>query len=66
MADGNKACPFCGGRRQTVRPVWERYWYWFVACNNCRAAGPVAKSQDEAWRLWNERRYPMPTQGELF
>lgn len=59
-----EACPFCGGRNQQIKPLWERYF--FVACNNCRAAGPAGKTQEDAVLLWNERRPPMLTQGELF
>lgn len=61
---GHKACPFCGSRNLTVKPVWQRYR--FVACNDCKGAGPVAKDADEAWRLFDHREEPMPPQARLF
>lgn len=48
-----RPCPFCGATDGfRVKPVWKTYW--FVACR-CKAAGPVAKTQDQAVELWNGR-----------
>lgn len=48
-----KHCPHCGRTEGfQVKTVWKTYK--FVACK-CKAAGPVAKDEDEAVRLWNER-----------
>ena len=48
-----KHCWHCGRTEGfQVKTVWKTYK--FVACQ-CKAAGPVAKDEDEAVRLWNER-----------
>lgn len=47
-------CPFCGGRDLAAKPVWVKFW--FIACNDCKAAGPVAPTPDEAWRAWRGRQ----------
>ena len=43
-----QACPFCGGE------------YRFVACLDCKAAGPAVKtkSDEDAERAWDQRREP--------
>lgn len=48
-----KPCPFCGGTRLKVKPVWTDYR--FVACLDCKAAGSVAKTDEKAIELWNQR-----------
>lgn len=48
-----KKCPFCGGTNLRVKPVWKTYR--FVACQDCKAGGPVAKTDERAIELWNER-----------
>lgn len=50
-------CPWCGGHDIKVKPLWGGK-YRFVACETCRAAGPVAKTDEEALRLWDERATP--------
>jgi len=48
-----KRCPHCGRTEGfQIKPVWKDYR--FVACK-CKATGPVAKDEDGAVRLWNER-----------
>ena len=49
-----RPCPFCGKTDQKVKPVWK--YYYFVACLNCKAAGPVRKEEEEAIAAWNERQ----------
>lgn len=49
----NQRCPFCGSDELRIKPVWKSYW--FIACLKCKAAGPVAKEQDDAWETWNRR-----------
>lgn len=51
--DELKRCPFCGSTHQRVKPVWKTYW--FVACDCCKAGGPVAKTKDDAIGMWNAR-----------
>jgi Lar family restriction alleviation protein len=65
MNEITERCPFCGGNVLRVKPVWKT-WH-FVACNGCKAGGPVRKTAEEAVRAWNGRHakasnYPM---GEL-
>lgn len=48
-----KPCPFCGSNKSTVKPVWKTYW--FVACSDCKAGGPIRKTPEEAEEAWNER-----------
>lgn len=52
-ANGMKPCPFCGGTETKVKPVWKDYR--FVACQSCKAAGPVMKTEQEAVDAWNDR-----------
>lgn len=49
-----KPCPFCGNESSTVKRVWKTYW--FVACDRCKAGGPVKQTVEEAERDWNGRR----------
>lgn len=49
----DKACPFCGGRELTIKPIWKDHW--FVACK-CKAAGAPGKTIKAAWDKWNKRR----------
>lgn len=46
-------CPFCKGENLKVKPVWKTYR--FVACSDCKAGGPVRKTEEEAVAAWNER-----------
>lgn len=52
-----EACPYCGGNSFKVKPLWKGE-YHFVACNECKAAGPIAKDPDECVRLFNTRKPP--------
>lgn len=49
----HKPCPFCGSKDQQPRTVWKTYR--FIACRNCKGAGPVAKDDEQAWELWDRR-----------
>lgn len=49
-------CPFCGHDTLKVKPVWRSFR--FVSCDNCKAAGPVKKSEPEAWAAWATRYVP--------
>lgn len=62
---GHEACPFCGGRRQQVRPVWGDWL--FIACS-CKAAGAPARTVGGAWANWDRRSEPVEEleQLELF
>lgn len=55
-----KPCPFCGGMETKVKPVWKDYR--FVACQSCKAAGPVMKTKQEAVQAWNDRAAVAPQQ----
>ena len=57
------ACPYCGSDRLEVAR-WYVQGTWFVRCRDCRSAGPsLAKSEDEAVRLFDTR--VEPRQGRL-
>ena len=56
----HKPCPFCGGTSQTVKVVWKS-WH-FVACDICKAGGPVRKTQEEAIQAWKDRVQVVGTQ----
>lgn len=47
-------CPFCGSARWRVKPVWNTYF--FVACDNCKAGGPIRPTAEEAEEAWKERQ----------
>ena len=49
----DKTCPFCGSDDLTVKPVWKTYR--FVACNKCKAGGPVCKTEEQAIAAFNHR-----------
>ena len=46
-------CPFCGSHELSVKNVWQTYK--FVACNSCKAGGPVRKNEQDAIKAWNTR-----------
>lgn len=48
-----RECPFCGSTRYRVKPVWKTYF--FVACLDCKAGGPVRRNEEEAIAAWNGR-----------
>jgi len=48
-----ESCPFCGSNELKVKNVWQTYK--FVACNACKAGGPVRKDEKEAIGAWNKR-----------
>ena len=43
-------CPFCGGAGRI-----HQLSQYFVACNQCDAAGPGSQSEMQAIELWNRR-----------
>ena len=49
----DKTCPFCGSSDLKVKPVWKTYR--FVACQKCKAGGPVCKTEEEALAAFNRR-----------
>ena len=53
-------CPFClSDDIQTATDDYTygafRYEYWFACCPDCGARGPMAKTEEEAIRFWNDR-----------
>ena len=55
-----KVCPFClGDEIYTAKDYWHygscHSEYWFAHCSDCGADGPMAKTEDEAIRFWNDR-----------
>lgn len=63
MSEIKAACPFCGSHRLKVKPVWDKYR--FVACLDCKGAGPVSRSEEGAILLFERRSEPQPVQGRL-
>lgn len=61
----SKSCPYCGSDRlQTA--MWHKRGTWFVRCIDCAATGPsLAKSEEEAVRLFDTRRESMQGRLEL-
>ena len=53
MSKLKEPCPFCGHIDLTVKNVWQTYK--FVACNTCKAGGPVRKNEQEAIKAWDVR-----------
>lgn len=54
-----KPCPFCESDDiQAETDYWTygpyKNEYWSVCCIDCGARGPMAKTKDEAIRLWND------------
>jgi Lar family restriction alleviation protein len=52
-----KACPFCGSDevsagKSSEYPTDRKAW---VTCHNCYTAGPVAGTEIDAIRYWNDR-----------
>ena len=68
MSDvAHAACPFCGSRNLAVKPLWQKYR--FVACQRCKAAGPIGINGEDAKDKWDHRAMPEqpgPEQMELF
>lgn len=54
FGDQHERCPFCKARDQRCKDLW-RGQFKFIACRNCKAAGPIARTEEEAWRAWDER-----------
>lgn len=50
MKQNRKPCPFCASSETQI--AFDEF---HVECRNCKAQGPVAKTYEEAERLWNNR-----------
>ena len=51
--EGNRnRCPFCGSEDLLSMNTCLGSW---ILCNNCKAGGPMAKTEKEAWKLWRKR-----------
>lgn len=48
----NLPCPFCG--ESGLRNFSYDLLYYY-ACDMCDSTGPLADSEEEALKLWNER-----------
>lgn len=46
-------CPFCGSIDLAPKNVWSTFK--FIACGNCKAGGPVRKTEEQAWEAWDAR-----------
>lgn len=49
----SQLCPFCNqpGQPETAGPLRR------IVCQGCGACGPLAITENEAWRLWGVRPY---------
>lgn len=50
-------CPFCGSDKIDI---WDKICetgrtVFFAYCTDCRCEGPVADTEKQAIKLWNER-----------
>lgn len=57
-------CPFCGCREQIISEhdrdhPNDRDYRFRIECNNCEVGFPLQRSEQEAIKLWNERRTPI-------
>ena len=48
----DRACPFCGSRKLSVRPAKG---VWYVVTCECEASGAPGRTLKEAWDRWNRR-----------
>lgn len=52
--DFHRNCGFCGS--EDTRPVHVITLNdWAITCNSCKAQGPIANTEREAWIRWNLR-----------
>lgn len=56
IPSGRKPCPFCHSKHSTIKPVWKTKR--FVACDDCKAGGPIRDTVEEAEQAWNDRYEP--------
>jgi hypothetical protein len=62
VIEQHSACPFCGRSRISL---YDRSWtakfdrQFYTQCNTCDMQGPSARSEREAWFLWEERALPL-------
>lgn len=55
-SDDDLSCPFCGsGETSLISMSCERGDGYIVECDDCGAAGPFKKNDDEACFAWNRR-----------
>ncbi len=50
-------CPFCKCGKVMAWHIGHYKKPWVIECCECQAQGPHAETEDEAFRLWNKRRY---------
>ena len=55
-----KPCPFCtsddvGTATDIARGEHYCKEYWFAYCSDCGSRGPMADTEEEAVRYWNDR-----------
>lgn len=57
-------CPFCASIDLAIDHLGSAERPFFtVACEDCEATGPIAKSRTRAAKLWNTRRPPSKGDG---
>ena len=52
-----KPCPFCKCGKVMAWHIGHYDKPWVVECCQCQAQGPHADTEDEAFDLWNKRKY---------
>jgi len=58
----HKKCPFCANDKQRIcyRETegygWFSVKYYEIRCSHCGASGPEDKTEEGAWKDWDQRR----------
>ena len=52
-----RSCPFCKCNKVMVIHEVTLQLPYYVECVECFAHGPMAKDEDDAFKLWNTRKY---------
>lgn len=61
----SRSCPFCKSDKITAvgRDTSAEVAYYTtrkpkvqIHCTNCRARGPIARTEAEAWDAWNDKK----------
>jgi len=55
MTDELRPCPWPECRSEVLRIAVAWATEYYICCPVCEASGPVAQSEEEAVRLWNNR-----------